>query len=174
MALWHNRPRERELENKSTPIKSDSGGLQHGPFISPKLKRKSWQGRGTEDSCLLILHFNICKGEKCWKSQNTQKHVGTMSDGIKDKHVFKNNITFNRKQLGWGSAVNSGLADSCCYLEPDVLILGLGQGRGIRRNVMMDWKRLRAIWIWNLESSVNLTRLEWWACHSEHTEESDQ
>lgn len=63
-------------------------------------------------------------------SQNTQTHVGTMSDGIKDKHVFKNNIDFNRTQLGWGSAVNFRPADSCCYLEPDVVISGLGRGRG--------------------------------------------
>lgn len=129
--------------------------------------------------CLLILCLNFCKGVKnCWAGQNIQKHVGTISCGIKDKHVCKNNINFNRMQLGRRSAVNSDPADSCCYLEPDVLILGLDQGRSIMRcreqcddgesNVMMDWRRLRAI-LRNLDYNET-----WVACYSEYIQESDQ
>lgn len=36
-------------------------------------------------------------------------------------------------QYAWGSAVNCGLTDSCRYLKPDVMILGLGQGGGKAR-----------------------------------------
>lgn len=48
-------------------------------------------------------------------------------------NIFKNNINFSCAQCGVGSAVNSGLVDSCRYLEPDVVILGLGRERGKKR-----------------------------------------
>lgn len=40
-------------------------------------------------------------------------------------------LNFNSIQLGWESAVNCGLADSCLYLKPDVLTLGLSRDQGI-------------------------------------------
>lgn len=97
------------------------------------------------------------------ESQNTQEHIGTISGGIKDKHVCKNNINFNRMQLGWRSAVNSGPVDSCCYLEPDVVILGLDPGRSIMR-----WREQRDDGSEEIKSDIKLKpgililmRLEW-------------
>lgn len=52
----------------------------------------------------LILHLNICEGEKkCWERQNTQQHAGNTSDGIKDKHVATKTVSIStERDLGGG------------------------------------------------------------------------
>ena len=146
-------PRE-TWRTRALPIKTASGGLQHGPFISPQTEERIVMGEGPRG--LVSSHFtsqylqgweNLLKEPKhtdtCWN------HVRC----IKDQHVFKNNINFNRTPLGWGSAVNFRLADSCRYLEPDVVILGLGQGRGRGRcEARCDDGRKEIKRSWNLET----------------------
>lgn len=75
-----------------------------------------------------ILHLNTCK--KCWERKHKRVMSGTWQVAFRTKAFL---INLNWTQLGWGSSVSSGLADSCCYLEPDVMIWGLGKERGIRR-----------------------------------------
>lgn len=105
----------------------------------------------------LSSHFTpqyFCQSEKRRReSQHTHKLVGFMQDIIQGKYGFEQ-YHFQQNSIQVEVVANSGLADSCHYLEPDVGLSDLGQEKGRAK-----WQDGRKMKVKNLKKPVLCTPL---------------